>query len=327
MEPTPPPKHGRARIGTSWEVKAAAGEPFAVVRVRNLQSVVQAAKDAWGRTGKSQPLLVSAELSFSTPFDTAAADDRLGADTVHYGNLSKTILTSLGAATPSPSSSSHLTLRDVLETIWSDLTGLSVDGSSTGAKKKPFLSLARVRFLSVTVTLPKASLLGEAVSLTASSVFGLGDGEDGGAAAPRAQIYSIALDLINLRVPTLIGVNPNERLSKQFVVTSVTIDQFGQSVDFYTDIESVVAKALDESSFETLEALGAHLADSIFSNYGHHGILLAGQKPSDAPQWQLHIRMEKPTAVPLADCPVVEIRAGSAFPRAGRTATAAAVDA
>lgn len=38
----------------------------------------------------------------------------------------------------------------------------------------------------------------------------------------------------------------------------------------------------------------------------------------DHTKWQVHIRMEKPTAVPLADCPIVEVRAGYGFPAPGR---------
>ena len=53
---------------------------------------------------------------------------------------------------------------------------------------------------------------------------------------------------------------------------------------------------MEASSFETLEALGAHLAEAV----------LASRWREDG--WQVCIRMEKPTAVPMADCPIVEVR-------------------
>jgi dihydroneopterin aldolase len=54
---------------------------------------------------------------------------------------------------------------------------------------------------------------------------------------------------------------------------------------------------MEKSSFETLEALGAHLAETVLSSgWSEEG-------------WQVCIRMEKPTAVPMADCPIVEVRA------------------
>ncbi|KAK3328942.1 hypothetical protein B0H66DRAFT_7410 [Apodospora peruviana] len=313
-------------LSSSWTVRASAGEPFAVVQVRNLQTTIEAAvPDAWGRPHKLQPLLVSAELSFAQPFAAAAADDQLGSDTVHYGTLSKAILDSLRifstAAVTETLGRSHVpsSLRDVLETVWVDLTGFHVDGSRPPAtpfsKREPFLSpasLSRVKFLRVTLLLPKASLLGDGVSLTASSVFKAG--EEGVV----AEQHGVELAIHGLKVPTLIGINENERLAKQFVIATVTIDKFAQSgTDIFTDVEALVVNTLESSSFETLEALGAHLANSILTKY---------RSDEDACQWLVHIRMEKPTATPLAECPVVEIRTGAVFPELGRP-TAASHDA
>jgi len=304
---------------SSWAVQAAAGEPFAVVSVRNLSTLIQGPRDAWGRVGKTQPLLVSADVSFSSPFDTAAASDKLGADTVHYGNLSKAILASLdefrpggggggsGSSAGAASLTIPCTLRFLLNRIWQNLTGRSFVGCpppATAAADAPpasFLSLERVRFLSVTVTLPKASLLGDGVSLTGSSVFA-------GAARGEEQ-FAVALRLNRLRVPTLIGVNDNERLAKQVIAATVTLDELYIDDDIYPSVEASVVKTLEESSFETLEALGAHLAD---------GLLDYHKKNHRGAGWQVHIRMEKPTAVPLADCPVVEVRAGSGFPKTSK---------
>ena len=79
-----------------------------------------------------------------------------------------------------------------------------------------------------------------------------------------------------------------------------------------------VQKTLEQSSFETLEALGSHIAHRIFSHYRRDGDGEAeGQDQRldrdllDGRDWQIHVRLEKPTAVTLADCPVVEIRAES----------------
>lgn len=58
---------------------------------------------------------------------------------------------------------------------------------------------------------------------------------------------------------------------------------------------------MEKSSFETLEALGAQLAETV----------LASSWCEES--WQVGIRMEKPTAVPLADCPIVTVRATPEF--------------
>ncbi|KAK3394663.1 hypothetical protein B0H63DRAFT_517768 [Podospora didyma] len=303
------------QLSSLWAVKAAAGESFAVVRVRNLQAVVQAAVDAWGRPNRPQPALVSAEVSFSSPFDSAVEDDKLGEDTVHYGTLSKAILASLVPLTPGShalqDAVTPATLRDVLEKVWSNLTGYQVDGQllQNMGSKKSFLTLSRVRFASVTVTLPKATLLGEGISLTAAAVF-----KDS-----KVDEFAISFELTNLRVPTLIGINDNERLSKQFIVATLSLDKFDQKLDIYTSIESLIVKALDESSFETLEALGAHLNDLVLANY--HCDIYAGPLTGGR-DWQVRIRLEKPTAVPFAECPIVEMSAGSNFPRPGKPASA-----
>ncbi|KAK3694983.1 hypothetical protein B0T22DRAFT_88992 [Podospora appendiculata] len=226
-------------LSTLWDVRASAGEPVAVVRVRNLQTVIQGPHDAWGRPYKPQPALISAEVSFAAPFDTAATDDRLGADTLHYGNLSKAILASLddfrpGNTAPAADSEHRLTLRNCVGTIWDHLTGTGA------AQMTSLISPARVRFLSITVCLPKASLLGEGASLTRSCVFGAAAA--GGES--KSAKHAVALSLNKLRVPTLVGVNANERLSKQFVVTTIAIDKCNMREDAYAKIEDLVVKVL-----------------------------------------------------------------------------------
>ncbi|KAL2180394.1 uncharacterized protein P884DRAFT_327339 [Thermothelomyces heterothallicus CBS 202.75] len=290
-----------APLLTQPRLRALAPDPPAAVRVRNLATTLRrAGRDAWGRPRRAQPCLVSAEVAFREAFTAAAASDRLGADTVHYGTLSKAVLRSIelfeGGAWEEEEEEER-SLRDVLGRVWLDLTGselLLLDGGRTartgqeGPKGEGFLDLSKVRLLSVTVTLPKASLLGDGVSLTASAVF-----DSAGAVEGRA----MALEVSRLKVPTLVGVNANERLAKQFVISTATVERFTRAEDVYTDIERDIVAAMENSSFETLEALGAHLAETVLSSGWHED------------GWQVCIRMEKPTAVPMADCPIVEVRA------------------
>lgn len=67
---------------------------------------------------------------------------------------------------------------------------------------------------------------------------------------------------------------------------------------------------MEASSFETLEALGAHVADKILSDFK------IGDSPKTARErgWQVKICLEKPIAVPFADCPAVEIKVGAGLP-------------
>lgn len=238
MESMPP-----NRLSSSWVVRATAGEPVAVVRVRNLQTTVRAARDAWNRANKRQPLLVSAELSFAQSFSSASENDTLGSDTVHYGNLSKAILAAVAVADTDDRELKWLeeSLGGVLETIWASLTGSTINGSPSNAAQRgerAFLDTTKLRFMSVTASLPKATLLGDGVSLTASSVFNTGR------PTSPVHLYGICMCLHRLRVPTLIGVNSNERHSKQAVFADIKIDKVDLPPDFYPAVEGVVVKVL-----------------------------------------------------------------------------------
>lgn len=71
---------------------------------------------------------------------------------------------------------------------------------------------------------------------------------------------------------------------------------------------------MEKSSFETLEALGAHLTGVIQSDWNPNPEeLYTGEEG-----WQVKISMEKPTAVLFADGPVVEIRASAGAPNGNR---------
>lgn len=67
---------------------------------------------------------------------------------------------------------------------------------------------------------------------------------------------------------------------------------------------------MESSSFETLEALGSLLAEKILNDFK------IGDEPKTARErgWQVKISLAKPIAVPFADCPAVEIKAGGALP-------------
>ncbi|KAI1334745.1 serine/threonine-protein kinase psk1 [Xylariaceae sp. FL0016] len=307
-----------APLLNAWQVRAEAGEPVAVVRVRNLQSAIPVGRDAWGRPNKLQPVLLSSEVSFAHPFDTASTKDQVNSETVHYGNLSKTLLGSMElwgqgkpAKTPvaaaitatgaaemeSPKTS------DVFELLWVRMTGRVVDGSRVALPpdQVPFLDASRLRSLSLTINLPKASLLGAGISLTTTACF-----KETLEHNP-LRSYSRTLRIHGLHIPTLIGVNPNEREARQMVVADVEIDRFDAAEDIHSELERIIVDTMGESSFETLEALGTHLANKILLEFR------IGENPQPMRErgWGVKICLEKPIAVPFAECPSVEVRMGA----------------
>ncbi|KAI1093699.1 hypothetical protein F5B19DRAFT_117242 [Rostrohypoxylon terebratum] len=313
-----------APLVSSWRARADAGEPVAVVRVRNLQASIAVGRDAWGRAGVLQPVLLSSEVSFARPFSGAgdASADALDEGTVHYGSLSKTLLASLemwgtGRGGEMEAMEAPRT-ADVLELLWVRMTGRVVDGSRVALPldQLPFLDAAKLRSLVLTIALPKASLLGAGVSITTTASFreefvGKGGdekvkGQEQVQSKNPLKSYSRSLRIQGLHVPTLIGVNSNEREAKQMVVADVEIDRYDAVEDVHSDLEKIIVETIEASSFQTLEALASHVANRILSDFK------IGDNPAPMKErgWKVRVCLEKPIAVPFAECPSVEVIMG-----------------
>lgn len=208
------------------------------IKVKNLHATIQGPQDAWGRPDKPQPIAISATVSLDAPFGASSATDTVATDTVHYGLLSKAILSTLAAAATGPIPS----LRHLMDTTWVAMTGFGARGalSQDQEKQLPFLHFARLRALAITLQLPKATLLGDGVSLTAAGGFAAADG--GARVQSVVRQTAVALKIHGLRVPTLIGVNSNERLAKQVVIASVEIDRLEDELDVHPKLEQVIVQ-------------------------------------------------------------------------------------
>ncbi|KAI1803364.1 Dihydroneopterin aldolase-domain-containing protein [Daldinia bambusicola] len=344
MSPAPPTNDKAdppAPLVSSWRARADAGEAVAVVRVRHLRSSIPIARDAWGRSGKLQPVLLSSEVSFADPFSVSESSsgntDKLDSGTVHYGNLSKALLGSLellgqGSSTANSKAGTAGTAAsavaatgyeaevttprtaDVMELLWVRMTGRVVDGSRVALPldQLPFLHAARLRSLSLTVELPKASLLGAGVSLTTTASFREDmpkeeEKEKGDTNQNPLQSYSRTLRIHGLHIPTLIGVNPNERKAKQMLVVDIEIDKFDVAEDIHTELEAIIVEAIESSSFETLEALASQVGNKILSDFR----IGDDPKPMKDRGWRVKVCLEKPIAIPTAEFPAVEVTMGS----------------
>jgi dihydroneopterin aldolase len=226
-------------IQTSREIAALAGEPRATIRVRNLQTNIKIGRDAWGRAEKVQPVLISASVSLRQSFETASEQDTVNASTIHYGTLSKAILEAAGYFN---ATTRLTTSRQFLDYLMGHLTSYTFDGKENANPTSvndwtPVLDTSMIRSLELKITLPKASLLGTGVSLVGSCWYSDWKIQNGD-----PDNYSMELTLQGLRIPTLIGVNPNERLAKQIVVADIKIDQWTTEKDTYPELEEVVVK-------------------------------------------------------------------------------------
>lgn len=219
----------------------AVGRAPAVVRLTRLQTTIRGPDDAWGRAGRPQQMLVSADVSLRAGRVGAASArrDALASDTVHYGRLAKAVVGAVEAIVDGRSGRADeqpLPLRDVLARLWLCLAGRFPWQSSPprDAAPGPLIDAAAVSCLELTAHLPKASRLGDGVSLVLTGVFPPGTG------AGTPVMYGLTLRLHGLRVPTLVGVNDNERRSRQAVVVSVEVDNFVAPIDTHCALEALV---------------------------------------------------------------------------------------
>ncbi len=138
---------------------------------------------------------------------------------------------------------------------------LSIDKGcgSSEREKTPVLKGVGVKTLEVQVRLPKASLLGDGVCF--KGTFGFEEGVQGVERIEGVSVYSMTLRLCDLRIPTIIGVNTNERLAKQVVVCNLEIDKWDKMVDCYCELEEIVVKVTTYLLYVTISLLLTILLD------------------------------------------------------------------
>ena len=240
-----------ATLQTSWAVAQEAGEAHSSIRVTNLQTSLPVAKDAWGRQGKLQPVLISASVSLREPFSSASSSDTVTNSTIHYGILSKAILESCQQCTEifnsSGSANVVCTVEFLAQFIHLFLTHSVVQGDLEPRCLRVVNDLVLppklLSSLELVIKLPKASLIGNAVSFRYHHTYKVdGQGPDK---------LSSMLRLHDLRIPTLVGVNPNERLAKQILVVNVELDPWIKE-ESYNELEEIVVKVLISPSFSSL---------------------------------------------------------------------------
>ena len=263
-----------------WDAQLTQSEHYDKIIVRNLEVVVNAGKDVWGRP-KKQRAFISVTLTLGTQFTSASSTDSVDDSTVHYGTLSKAIQAQFqdSAAWLSTAALSRTVLQCVRDVARStDIFAIETD-----------------------VCYLKGSMFGDGAGHITSTING-------------TNLRSNVLYLRNLRIPCIIGVNSNERLQKQPVVVNVWIDNVCDSrVDDYAALETFLfevsgvystlawtntSQLISESSYQTIESLLAWVIKELKERF------FTAADDQDA--W-IRLRIEKPLAVPFADAPAVEI--------------------
>ncbi|GAB7322652.1 hypothetical protein MBLNU13_g03559t1 [Cladosporium sp. NU13] len=253
----------------------------AVVSVRNLQLPSGAiAPNIWLER-KEQPALASVSLWLRNSFTSAASQDALDDSTVHYGELSKRVRAGCTGEEGQ---------RSALEAVFQAAEHMA-------RKPKPDGDKFVAKRIAAKVTLPKASAFGDALTLSEVRTYDAKGAKTGGFRTFTCK---------NLKVPTLIGVNAYERKGRQPLVVDFAIDfdseayeSLGseQHMDVLFPIERELVEIVEKTDFETLETLVEHTFDKLRSVFEQRCV-----RPS-----VVHLKFEKPCAVPFADAPVVEV--------------------
>tara|TARA_R110002003_G_scaffold351_24_gene19083 strand:+ start:16861 stop:17499 length:639 start_codon:yes stop_codon:yes gene_type:complete len=198
-------------VGKSvWDATQAQSGHYDKILVQDLEVTVNAGTDVWGRK-KRQRALISVTITLDKKFESASSTDTVDTSTIHYGILSKAI-------------QARLQNDD-----WVSTGALS---ESLVTSVKEVAGTTPIFAIETSVYYPKGSMFGDGVShnLSIAEVIG----------SPRTR--SDVLYLRNLRIPCLIGVNPNERLQKQPVVVNLWIDGIQEMarIDDYAQLETLL---------------------------------------------------------------------------------------
>ncbi|KAB2578475.1 tRNA-dihydrouridine synthase [Lasiodiplodia theobromae] len=229
------------------------------VSLSSLHLVVRAGRDVWGRTDRAQPLALSLTVASRAGFASAAADDALDGGTVHYGHLSKNVLAALNSATAT--GNEWLSGLDVASRTSEALMATAAEGAVEAAR--------------LDVCFPKASTLGTGAGVEWTVFYAPATGD----------VVGFARQF-------------NERTKKQMCLVSVWVDKVSDAaIDAYDVVEDIMLKTVENTDFETLEALAEKVAHTLFDSF----------IKTESSGSNLRLRIEKPTAVPLADFPAIEI--------------------
>ncbi|KAI9717889.1 MAG: hypothetical protein M1812_004416 [Candelaria pacifica] len=267
----PPKSLGQLQPISRREWDRRAPFPTDIISVSNISVSATVGVDAWGRK-KYQPVLISVKLSLAQSFDSAAQNDQVDQSTVHYGQLTKNIIEAVASR-----GREEIRLDQFARLI-----------EATACETVPFPLL--VETFETEIFLPKASLLGAGAGIAYARAYGSGD-------------ESRVVFLRDIRVPTIVGVNDHERQSKQMVVANLSIEPVTRqdASSRYIEMEQIIVKVAEESSFETLESLATKVAS----------ILIKHLVFPMTPGADVHLKLEKPGAIHFADAPAIEIIRGS----------------
>ncbi|KAJ5390704.1 uncharacterized protein N7496_001772 [Penicillium cataractarum] len=306
------------------------------VRLRNIELPLPAAPDPWHRPDKPQPCTASLKLSYSSAIAAAEQDDvSLSLD---YGKLFRRLETDvreMAHHTTSPEHPHHRmvsvegTQREEMKisAVGQDPRvtagivancGLGLlDETAAGVRRmahvhqsprNSFSVAAEYGRCEVWLHLPKALLRAEeGLKYRSVTVWGYKDGADAEALDSESRcpvVLEEEFRIEGIRCYCILGVNSHERVEKQAVIISLGFSGPGQLawgstvVDTYVALTRAVAEKVDETTFQTVEALATFIARIVTVEFGNERVT---------------VRVEKPSALAFVERSGVEITRSQAF--------------
>ncbi|KAK4697189.1 hypothetical protein P7C71_g845, partial [Lecanoromycetidae sp. Uapishka_2] len=243
------------------------------ISLRNLHTTAIIGPDAWARDAKPQPLVLSLQLTIDT--SSAGESDNV-VHTFSYGQMFKDVVAKVERG--NFSSIDHLT---------SEIASLAENWPGESLK--------------ITAIAPKALLRVEG-GFGRELLMRRRDVESQGFKQLVWYVDSHEWFLKGIKVATVIGVNPHERVEKQGVVVDLRLMGQGDKEEYSEQIREGgetwrrlvrrVCEVVEKSDFQTLEALAA---------------LIAGTALDEFPFPMVAVKVEKPNALTFVDGAGVEI--------------------
>jgi len=215
-----------------------------MIIIRDLRTSATIGPDRWGKT-RPQPITLSVYLEISL-VEAGKSDDV--ADSAHYGHLAKDVSKLTNGAT-------FVSLLALAEAV----------AAATVSKDE------RVRSVEVDAYAANQFLQAEHLGVHIRRT------RDGVAETEARDDRTMIGDL---RVSTIIGVNPPERLAKQFVLLNLTFYGFNWSQPVWEETHATLVKAIESTSYFTLEAFITEVARVACSIDGANVVTVRAQKPS-----------------------------------------------
>lgn len=246
------------------------------ILVKNLVLKNVAGVEAWQRL-KSQPVVISVELYTDI---SAAGDTDHVTNTIHYGHVTKAI-TKLG------------------ETC----TFQSLEGLAHAVVRLCCVQFGAKR-TQVTVEQPKALLHAAAsgVKLT-RAIEDFEDNKDLVETTGQVSGLGVADEIFvrDLRLHTIVGVNPWEREEKQVVVINLKV--YPSSLPYGVNVEQNKSHNLRT----IVRTLTRHIEASGYKTIEAFGVTVARLALEKCHVNKISVRVEKPSAILFADCSGIEV--------------------